>query len=256
MDEEEEPEDEEMEDKIHEMQVASPQRSPRHPAEKRTEREDTLVGSMRQPSMRGKHEAKGSKSNQAGVREEEMQVLEGRREDNLVEEGTLEGEDDEIGGEDEFMYASASKNGMMGKDNQATAENEDVMREVEDNKLSFLREEYEDEGRENQGEEEKEEQSLVSEEEEWDDTELEREAKEIKENSKKEVTETVEGKDTTEKTKRGDKLAVKANQASAETARKVIEDTKRELMRNPYFKSAKEKFDCHVVTEPVLIQCC
>jgi hypothetical protein len=73
--------------------------------------------------------------------------------------------------------------------------------------------------------------------------ELEREAQEIKENPKKEVAKTVEGEDTTGKTKRGDKGAVKANQASAETARKAIEDTKRELMRNPYFKSAKEKVD-------------
>ena len=109
MDEEEEPDDEEMEDKIHEMQVVSPQRSPRRPAEKQTERDDASVGSMRRPSTRGKHETEGSKRNQEGVREEEMQVLEGRREDSLVEEGTLEGEDDEIGGKDEFMYASASK---------------------------------------------------------------------------------------------------------------------------------------------------
>jgi hypothetical protein len=52
---------------------------------------------------------------------------------------------------------------MMGKDNRSM-ENEEVMREVEDDTLSFLGEEYEDKGRENQGEEEKEEQSLVSEE--------------------------------------------------------------------------------------------
>jgi hypothetical protein len=242
MDEKEEPDDEEMEDKIHEMQVVSPQRSPRRPAEKRTERDDASVGSMRHPSTRGKHETEGSKRNQEGVREEEMQAPEGRREDNSAEEGTLEGEDEELGGKDEFMYASTPKNGMTGKDIRET-EKAEVMREVEDDKLSVLGEEYEDEGRENQREEVKEEQLLVSEEEEWDDTELEREAQEIEENSKKEAAKTVEGEDTSAKTKRGDKLAVKANQASAETDRKAIEDTKRELMRNPYFKSAKEKVD-------------
>jgi hypothetical protein len=80
MDEEEEPDDEEIEDKIHEMQVVSPQRSPRRPAEKQTERDDASVGSMRCPSTRGKHETEGSKRNQEGVREEEMQVPEGRKE--------------------------------------------------------------------------------------------------------------------------------------------------------------------------------
>ena len=57
MDEEEESEDEEMEEKIYEMQVASPQRSPRRPAVKRMERDDALVGRMRRPSIRGKHES-------------------------------------------------------------------------------------------------------------------------------------------------------------------------------------------------------
>jgi hypothetical protein len=56
LDEEEEPEDEEMEDKVDEMQVASPQRSPRRPVAKRTEREDASVGSMRHPLNRGKRE--------------------------------------------------------------------------------------------------------------------------------------------------------------------------------------------------------
>jgi hypothetical protein len=197
---------------------------------------------MRRPSTRGKHETEGSKRNQEGVREEEMQAPEGRREDNLAGEGTLDGEDEELGGEDEFMYASTSKNGMTGKDIRET-EKAEVMREVEDDKLSVLGEEYEDEGRENQREEVKEEQLLVSEEEEWEDTELEREAQEIEENSKKEAAETVEGEDMPAKTKRGDKLAVKANQASAETDRKAIEDTKRELRKNPYVKSANEKGD-------------
>jgi hypothetical protein len=96
------------------------------------------------------------------------------------------------------------------------------MREVEDDKLSVLGEEYEDEGRENQGEEVKEEQLLVLKEEEWEDTELERKAQEIKENLKKESVEAVEGKDMSGKPKRGDKLAVKANQASKETTRKAI----------------------------------
>ena len=57
MDEEEESEDEEMEEKIDEMQVASPQRSPWRPAVKQTEREDASVGSMRRPLIRGKHES-------------------------------------------------------------------------------------------------------------------------------------------------------------------------------------------------------
>jgi hypothetical protein len=46
IDEEAESEDEVMADKVEEMQVASSQRSPRRPAEKRTEREDGSVGSM------------------------------------------------------------------------------------------------------------------------------------------------------------------------------------------------------------------
>jgi hypothetical protein len=53
MDKEEESEDEEMEEKIDEMQVTSPQWSPWHPAVKQMEREDASVGSMRRPLIHG-----------------------------------------------------------------------------------------------------------------------------------------------------------------------------------------------------------
>jgi hypothetical protein len=111
MDEEEEVKDAEMEDKVDEMQVASPQRSPRRPAEKRIEREDASEGSMRRPSIRGKHEKEEMKKYQEGASEEEMTDAGGEIEAQPEIEGTQKEKEEE---EDKSSGEKVSTDDEMG----------------------------------------------------------------------------------------------------------------------------------------------
>ena len=212
MDEEEESEDEEMEEKIDEMQVASPQRSPRRPAVKRTEREDASVGSMRRPLIRGKHESDVEKTILEGERNEIMEKETGMKEGTLREEETQAIE--EIAEGDDFRYASQSKQDTKGSNEQR--DEEGVATEaIEDDDLSYLGEESEEE-EDTQVEGTKVEKSGISEEEEWEETELEEEteairaklAKEIRAKLEKKRYEELEGKDSEVESKRSVKLAV------------------------------------------------
>ena len=176
MDEDEESEDEEMEEKIYEMQVASPQRSPRRPAVKRTEREDASVGSMRRPLIRGKHEGDVEKTISEGGRKETMEKEKGMKEVTLGEEETQAIE--EIAEGDDFRYASQSKQDTKGSNEQRDEEGV-ATKAIEDDDPSYLGEESEEE-EDTQVEGTKVEKSVISEEEEWEETELEEETEAIR----------------------------------------------------------------------------
>jgi uncharacterized spore protein YtfJ len=207
LDEEEEPEDEEMEDKVDEMQVASPQRSPRRPAEKRMEREDGSVGSMRRPSTRGKHEMVETKEKKDGASEEAKK--------------------------DDFMYASKPKEEGMNPDDQLKDDIE-LTNEVEEDDLFFLEGDYGDGEDGKRAVEEKEDQLMVSEEAEWGDTRLEKDAQEIKEVQKKERKEKVEGVDSAAGKEKEAKLGEQEDERSSKLAKQTIEETNKVLMSNPY----------------------
>jgi hypothetical protein len=183
MDEEEESEDEEMEEKIHEMQVASPQRSPRRPAVKRTEREDASVGSMRRPLIRGKHESDGEKTISEGERKETMENEKGMKEVTLGEEETQAIE--EIAKGDDFRYARQSKQDTKGS-NEQRDEGGVTTKAVEDDELPYSGEESEEE-EDTQVEGTKVEKSVISEEEEWEETELEEETEALRAKLAKEI---------------------------------------------------------------------
>ena len=211
MDEEEESEDEEMKEKIDEMLVASPQRSPRRPAVKRTEREDASVGSMRRPLICGKHESDVEKTILEGERNEIMEKETGMKEGTLREEETQAIE--EIAEGDDFRYASQSKQDTKGSNEQR--DEEGVATEaIEDDDLSYLGEEPKEE-EDTQVEGIKAEKSAIPEEEEWEETELEEETeairaklvKEIRAKLEKKRYEELEGKDSEVESKRSVKLA-------------------------------------------------
>jgi len=184
MDEEEESEDEEMEEKIDDMQVSSPQQSPRRPAVKRTEREDASVGSMRRPSIRGKHESDVEKTTLEGGRKETMEMKKGMKEVTLGEKETQEIEI--IAEGDDFRYASQSKQDTKGTNEQRDEEGL-ATKETENDDLSYLGEEYKEE-EDIQVEGTKVEKSVVSEEEEWEETELEEETEAIRAKLVKEIS--------------------------------------------------------------------
>jgi hypothetical protein len=184
MDEEEESEDEEMEEKIDEMQVASPQRSPRRPAVKRTEREDASVGSMRRPVIRGKHESDVEKMTSEGGRKETMEKEKGMKEVTLGEEETQAIK--EIAEGDDFWYVSQSKQDTKGSNEQRDEETRVATKAIEDDDLSYLGEEPEEE-EDTQVEGKKAEKSAIPEEEEWEETELEEETEAIRAKLAKEI---------------------------------------------------------------------
>jgi hypothetical protein len=191
MDEEEESEDEEMEEKIYEMQVASPQRSPRRPAVKHTEREDASVGSMRRPLIRGKHESDVEKTILEGGRKETMEKEKGMKEVTLGEEEIRASE--EIAEGDDFRYASQSNQDTKGSNEQRDEEGGVAMKAIEDDDLSYLGEEPEEE-EDTQAKGTKVEKSGIFEEEEWEETELEEETEAIRAKLAKEIREKLEKK--------------------------------------------------------------
>jgi hypothetical protein len=147
MDEEEEGEDAEMEDKVDEMQVASPQRSPRRPAEKRIEREDASEGSMRRPSTRGKHEKEGMKKYQEGASEEQMTDAGGEIEEQSENEGTQEAKEEEDPEEERRGREKVSMDDKAETEEWLTYK-ERVAKKAEEDDLSYLGEVYGDEEKE------------------------------------------------------------------------------------------------------------
>jgi hypothetical protein len=191
MDEEEEVKDAEMEDKVDEMQVASPQRSPRRPAEKRIEREDASEGSMRRPSNRGKHEKEEMKKYQEGASEEEMTDAGGEIEEQPENEGTRKEKEEE---EDKSSGEKVSTDDERGMEAWLTYK--ERVKKAEDDDLSYLGEDDGEGEKEKQQEAEGNDHPDVSEEEEWDDTDLEKEAQGTKEMQRMGKKESQEGEET------------------------------------------------------------
>jgi hypothetical protein len=239
MDEEEELEDEEMQEILEEMQAASPSHSPRRPAIKRTEREEASVGSMRRPSIRGKHEEKGVTFAVEGGKEETMEEAKERTEENM-DEGETQVVKEEVKSDD-FRYANRSKHDKKESSPQGGNEEEDTNM-VEDDKSSYWGGEREEEV-EAQGKTTEDDQFGTHEEEEGSELAPEEEARAMKRALIMEQERELEGKDMKVESKRRINSAEQENKEEGKLNNRRNVEASGDKRQNPYRRGTTKKGD-------------
>jgi hypothetical protein len=177
---------------------------------------------MRRPSTRGKHEKEGMKKYQEGASEEQMTDAGGEIEEQSENEGTQEAKEEEDPNEERRGREKVSMEDKAETEEWVTCYEERMAKKVEEDDLSYLGEVYGDEEKEKQREEEGDNHPEVSEEEEWDDTVLEKEAQVTKETQRKAQKESQEGKETIAGQNNEVKLAAEEDEGSAELAQRTF----------------------------------
>ena len=162
------------------------------------------MGSMRRPLICGKHESDIEKMTSEGGLEGKLEEEKGRK------EATIEAEEarviEEAVAGDDFRYSNRAEKEVKGSKEQERKKGDET-NAVEEDDLSNLGEEIEEEEGLQVGET-KDDQPGTSEEEEWSETVLGEEARMIKIAFSKERVEELESKDSKAESKRRAKLAV------------------------------------------------
>ena len=143
-----------------------------------------------------------------------------------------EREEEEDVEQEDFRYANSQEHMKTGAI-QWKKEEDGLERVVEDDDLSFLGEEIEEEESKKQKEKESEDQSVVSEEYEWDDTQLDMGANAIEE-TKDRSEEKVESGETKAEAAKKFKLGARKDDKDTKLEKKRKEDKEKVTKMNPY----------------------